>query len=253
MIPRLLLLLVLCVPASAQTGPCATVTGPKLPNLVTFAQTSKQTAFQSTETFAADSCPVQEGAITAGTHRLLRFDSVIGNVGQADLTLGYPPDCGNLYEFDACHGHYHVTFATVYRLWTEAGYDDWVLRRNLNESEDSFTNQSVLLGAEANGDLVRSHKQGFCFIDTVRLKGTPEFTRNEFGVRVLTSHFRHCFDNQGLTIGYGDSYGALLDGQWLVIDGIAADWYVIEIHANPKLVLPESDYTDNSSAARIRL
>lgn len=253
MTPRLLLVLLFVITANAQTGPCATVTGPQLPNLISFAQVSKQSAFVSMETFTDTDCSVVEGGVTSGTHRLLRFDSQIGNVGSVDLVLGYPPDCGNLYVFDPCHGHYHVNFATVYRLWTTAGYDQWVTQRDMTRPMSDPYNASLLDAAESTGQLIRSHKQGFCFIDSVRLGGTPAFTKNEFGVRVSTSHFQHCYNNQGLTAGYGDLYGALLDGQFFVVDTVAPGWYVIEVQANPEQILPESSFTDNSSGARVRL
>ena len=252
-----LIFLILLVPhlCFAQTGPCATVIGPKLPNLVSEAQVSKQSSFISVETFSSTDCSVVEsgGALTPGTHTLLRFDSQIDNVGQADLFLGYPPNCPSLYYFDNCHGHYHITFATVYRLWTETGFANWQANRDLSRPMSDPYNQQLLDSAEAVGSLIRSHKQGFCFKDTVRLGGTPEYTRNEFGVRVLTKHFDSCYDDQGLTVGYGDKYGALLDGQFFVVDTVAPGWYIIEIQANPEHVLPESGYLDNISSSRVRL
>ncbi len=251
---RLLLILTLsATPAFAQLGPCATPIGPLLPNIVSFANVSKQSQFISTETFAADSCSVSDGEVTPGTHTLLRFTSQTGNIGQADINIGNPANCTSLFEFSACHNHYHIHGYTAYRLWTETGYSNWVANRDLSQPITGTNNETLLTLAQLSGDLIVSHKQGFCLIDTERLSGTPAYTRNEYGVRVSTSHYDRCYDNQGLSIGYGDSYGALLDGQYLVIDGLLPGWYMLEIQANPEQVLPESSYTDNSSAARIRI
>lgn len=245
-------LVALFVSADAQVGPCGTPIGPLLPNLVAYANVSKATAFVSIETFSDTHCSVMEGEITAGTHKLLRFTSRTGNIGEADLNIGSPTNCPGLFEYSVCHGHYHVRGYTAYRLWTQTGYDNWVMQRDLSQPVTGTSNQQILNMAEMAGQLVTSHKQGFCLKDTTRLSGTPEYTRNEYGVRILTSHFRSC-NEQGLTVGWGDEYVSSLDGQYVVIDWIVPGWYVLEIHANPDHLLPESSYTDNSSAASTKI
>ncbi|MEQ1858935.1 MAG: lysyl oxidase family protein [Chthoniobacteraceae bacterium] len=71
--------------------------------------------YLTTESFTAADCEVDEGLITAGTHRLLRFNTQTRNVGSQDLVLGDPagnPD----FEFQACHGHYHFRGFASYQL-----------------------------------------------------------------------------------------------------------------------------------------
>ena len=48
-------------------------------------------AYEKIEAFTEEDCEVQEGMITAGTHRLLRFSTESRNIGGADLVLA-PPD-----------------------------------------------------------------------------------------------------------------------------------------------------------------
>ena len=72
------------------------------------------------ETFAANSCDVQEGSITAGTRKLLRFTTQSRNVGTADLVLGNPAN-NSQFEFGSCHGHYHFRSFAQYRLLDGAG------------------------------------------------------------------------------------------------------------------------------------
>lgn len=94
-------------------------------------------------TFAADSCEVQEACVTApGDRRLLYFNTLVWNVGTADLYFGDP--VGNpAYELSPCHGHYHLRGFAAYELLDPTG--------------------SVV---------VSGHKQGFCVQDSESLPGT---------------------------------------------------------------------------------
>src|SRR6266545_5027498 len=71
--------------------------------------------------FEAGDCELDEGTVGGtGYRRLLRFDTVIMNMGDADLLVGDPTDPSNPYsgnfEFAACHGHYHNKGFSDYRL-----------------------------------------------------------------------------------------------------------------------------------------
>lgn len=74
----------------------------------------------TTETFAANACEIEEGTITAGTHKLLRFNTQTRNIGTADLALGNPATSGS-FEWGACHGHYHFRSFAQYRLLDSTG------------------------------------------------------------------------------------------------------------------------------------
>lgn len=98
--------------------------------------------------FAADECALQEGAVgSPGNRRILLFDTTILNAGDGDLVVGNRADPDNLYaqlfEYAACHRHYHIRDFSVYEL--------------LNPAD-----QSVVVAA---------HKQGFCFRDNLRYGG----------------------------------------------------------------------------------
>lgn len=88
--------------------------------------------------FDNDPCALQEGAVGgAGLRRILRFDAVVLNSGDADLVVGDRTDPNNpfapLFEFAACHEHFHIRDFSVYEL--------------LN------SDRTIVLA---------SHKQGFC-------------------------------------------------------------------------------------------
>jgi hypothetical protein len=73
------------------------------------------------QSFTEDDCEVQEGFTTAGTHTLLRFDTETRNIGGGDLVLPDPETRPDLFEFAACHGHFHFKGFASYRLLDSGG------------------------------------------------------------------------------------------------------------------------------------
>ena len=143
---------------------------------------------------AADQCVHQEGAIGGfGWRRLMVFDVVIVNAGDADLVIGDRSDPNNPYAgafyLDPCHGHFHMKDFSEYRL----RYQD--------------------------GNLAGTgRKQGFCFEDSFKFTDHP-------------SNGYHC-GNQGITSGWGDWYYKQLPGQWIDVTGLAEGDYVLEVEIN---------------------
>jgi hypothetical protein len=66
-------------------------------------------------TFSTGACEVVEGCTSAGTRRLLAFDTETRNIGTADLVLGNPAN-NPLFEFAPCHNHYHFRDFATYQL-----------------------------------------------------------------------------------------------------------------------------------------
>jgi hypothetical protein len=111
----------------------------------------------TTETFATTACEIEEGTITAGPHKLLRFNTQTRNLGTADLVLGSPASSG-LFHWGGCHGHYHFRSFAQYRL-----LDD-------------------------TGAVVRNGKKvGFCLMDTTRVQAganpSPRYTCSQQGIQ----------------------------------------------------------------------
>jgi hypothetical protein len=96
--------------------------------------------------FAADDCEVLEGAVGGvGVRRLLRFDTKVRNLGTEDCVIGdpaapEPPIPPDAFEFDACHGHYHLEGFAQYEL------------RHLDGTLAAI-----------------GHKQSFCITDSVQV------------------------------------------------------------------------------------
>ncbi len=238
---------VLCFIASglqAQLGPCAVPIGPDLPDLIVDAHFLKTQMYVTEETFSAAGCTVREGCVTEpGTHLLLRFNSTTPNIGKADLFIGDPHACiGDLFRFSECHQHLHFQEYSDYRLWTLAGYERWVARRDLSSPTNSGRNAQLLEQARERGDLLVGRKQGFCIIDILPF---------QFGdIIPAPPKYQSCGSFQGLQVGWADQYVPLLSCQFVQVTDLKEGDYVLEDHVNPEQLLPESDYTNNSSAVR---
>jgi hypothetical protein len=91
---------------------------------------------------------VVEGCTVPGSRKLLRFDFLCWNAGDADLPVGNPANHPEWFEFSPCHGHFHLKDFNGYKLIDCAGRE------------------------------VAGNKQAFCMIDLQRISGTspPRFT-----------------------------------------------------------------------------
>ena len=114
-----------------------------------------------------------------------------------------------------------------------------------------------LRGLGKRGVALRARKAGFCLGDGFRarvqrpLAGAPTkrvFTRgcgrDAPGLSRLV---------EGISVGYGDVYGAGLTGQSFDVTGLAVGDYVVVHRVNPGRRLRESDYANNVASLRVRL
>jgi hypothetical protein len=186
-------------------------------------------------------CSAEEGDVTPGVRRIMRFTVMTPNIGSADVTIGDPnvhvANNDGLFEFATCHNHYHFRHYASYEL----------------------------IGA--NGQVWKAAKRGFCMLDT---DPNPAY----FGQAPKAGKYRSCGGigipgNQGITAGWADTYRFTLAGQYFVLDGgdgqppVPPGNYRIRITVNPAFQaekgeacpnvdasrlchqLPESDYTNN--------
>lgn len=167
------------------------------------------------ENLTSTACSVQEGEVTPGVRRLIRFTVMTPNVGDTDIALGDPnvhvAAHDGLYEFAACHHHYHFKHYAKYELLDPA-----------------------------TGFVWRAAKRGFCMLDT---DPNPAF----FGQPPRNPRFRSCGavgvpGNQGISSGWADTYRFFLGGQYFVLDGgdgqpeVPPGNYVIRITVNPGFI-----------------
>jgi hypothetical protein len=221
---------------------------PRLPDLIVREDTLGDQWLVREENLAANFCSVIEGGVTPGLRKVLRFTVMTANVGQADLFVGDPnsPENADLFEFAECHHHHHFKNYATYELVDPA-----------------------------TGRVWRAAKRGFCMLDT---DPNPAW----MGQPPRQWRFRSCGaigipGNQGISVGWTDTYRFFLGGQYFVLDGgdgqpvVPAGTYIIRITANPGYArkgnqacpqidsnglchtLPESDYSNNVGIAYINI
>ena len=188
-----------------------------LPDLVVDSRATQNNWVTRVEDFPANFCSVQEGGVTPGTHKVIRFTVTTPNVGDADVFVGSPlshmdpngdgsfADQDGLFEFATCHAHFHFQHYAAYRL------------------------------IDASGKQWKSAKAGFCMLDT-----DPYNVNKGDG----TWSYRNCGTDtrdgfQGISDGWADTYMFFLGGQYFVLDGgdgqpvVPPGTYTIEVEVNP--------------------
>jgi hypothetical protein len=192
-----------------------------LPDLIVEPKMTQNSWRVKDEFLGAGFCSVEEGNITPGDHRVLRFSVMTPNIGDADVFVGDPiahmdpngdgnfADQDGMFEFATCHNHFHFKNYATYRL----------IRDNGDGTETVW----------------RSAKRGFCMLDTDPYNtgaGDGNWTYRSCGTTTL-----HGF--QGVSKGWADTYRWFLAGQYFVLDGgdgqldVPPGTYDIEIHVNP--------------------
>lgn len=192
------------------------------------------------ENLDASFCSVEEGGITPGLRRLVRFTVMTPNIGDADIHIGDPSDHvaadDGLFEFASCHNHYHFRHYATYELVDPATNHVW-----------------------------RAAKRGFCMLDT---DPNPAW----LGQPARSNQYRSCGTtdapgHQGISAGWADTYRFFLGGQYFVLDGgdgqppVPPGTYVIRVTVNVPAAgepcreldtatglchqLPESNYENN--------
>ncbi|MXQ14586.1 lysyl oxidase family protein [Microvirga makkahensis] len=165
-----------------------------------------------TETFSSDSGDVKDGAVTPGTHTVLRFDTIITNMGTNDFVVGDPEDHPNWFEWSTSHNHYHF--------------------RKFNQ----YTLTDIETGKKFEGA-----KQSFCLEDTIQVS-TASSVRDQ--------PFFTC-SNQGISAGWADVYHDRLPGQYIVIDGIPNGTYKLTITVDYGTMIPETNEQNNTVEATL--
>jgi hypothetical protein len=161
-------------------------------------------------------CSVMESCVQApGIRRLLHFSVVTPNLGTADLFLGKPGSLADLFEYSSCHDHYHFQGYALYRLLDSAG-------------------QVVLTG----------RKRAFCLEDFERQDDPPLTTRKQP---------RYTCENQGISVGWTDTYANGLKCQFLDITDLAPGQYTLEVTVNPDRFFPELSYDNNVATAPVEI
>lgn len=213
--------------ASSKTNDISRVDFDGLPDLVVDQQATQQHWVVRTEKLPAEFCSVQEGNVTPGLRRLIRFTVTTPNIGDADVYVGDPlkhmdpngdgsfADSDGMFEFASCHQHFHFRNYARYSLIEK-------------------------VGANGEGRTWRTAKKGFCMLDTdpnptsTYSNEQPAGDRNFYACGTNTLH-----GFQGVSHGWADTYIFFLGGQFFVLDGgdgqpvVPPGDYWIKVEVNP--------------------
>lgn len=166
-----------------------------------------------TENFPGDSHDIADGCVTAGLHRVMRFDFLTHNKGDTDLVVGNPADHPEWFVLSASHGHYHLIDFNQFQLY------------------------------DADGNpTAKGAKQAFCLEDIE--KKDPN---------AGPAQFLDCNTNQGVTAGWADLYDKSLPCQYIVIDGLPDGDYTMLSTTNAKKLFPEDTFDDNTICTGLRI
>jgi len=210
-------------PALSQTEVAAAT--PLLPNLTPLPARDLRITWEggqrllkfTTTSWNAGSGPLElrPGAIDTGSGKQQLIQRVYNNDSTyADSTIIA------WMEWHPTHNHFHVSDYAIYTL------------------QPVFASgQSARTGA----------KTTFCIIDTDRVNlKLPDAPKR--------AAYTTCgLDRQGMSVGWGDSYGYWLAGQSLAIEGLLDGDYVLKIEIDPKHHLLEAGTTDNISTVNLRI
>lgn len=166
------------------------------------------------QTFSASDHDVQDGCVTPGSHKLLRFDFLSHNAGDADLVVGSPAARPDLFVWSTAHGHYHLKDFNQFLFFDAAGALATV-----------------------------GYKQAFCAIDIERISSTAS----------ASGRFHDCNSNQGISAGWADVYNKFLPCQFIVIDGLPNGDYTLQSTTNTQHKVGEDCYGDNTIWTGLRI
>ncbi len=186
-----------------------------LPDLVVDADRLANEILFDSETFTDASCAVVEACVGGtGERDLLRFSVEAVNQGQVTLAVPPPEERPDLFQYSACHGHYHFDGFAEYALVDEEG-------------------EVVVPG----------RKQAYCMEDTQQVLQGPNVACNK----------AYDCSNQGIQAGWSDLYGNALDCQWLDITDVPAGDYFLRVTVNPNRAFEEISVGNNTTTVPVTI
>jgi hypothetical protein len=192
--------------AGIGTGKCP------LPDLTVSTSALKASVGFGPITIPPSSCEVREGCVDLpGTRNTLHFEVATPNIGSADLVLGSPlgpaAQLGSGFVYSRCHQHYHFAGYALYQLLDATG-----------------------------AEVLRGKKRAFCLEDFAPL--------DSFALPHRMDAKYDC-NNQGISIGWVDSYYNGLSCQYMDTSGVPPGHYTLRVTVNPDRVFPELRYDNN--------
>jgi hypothetical protein len=185
-------------------------------------------------------------------HRLLRYTATMVNIGPGALEVrGSRASTSDriavvqrVYNDD---GTFSDVSKPITMQYAGDGHDHW---HSLNMEGGRLVRlDNTKVGALA--------KHGFCFFDNVAfqlsLPGAPSSPVYDTGNSCAMGNPDALRVNMGLSIGWGDMYPASTNYQWIDVTGLPNGTYRLSATADPRHLVSEASYTNNSASARIKI
>ena len=151
----------------------------------------------------------------------MTVDQTIDRAGQAPLVAPIP-------------GHMQYVVSPDHRHWHYLRFDRYMLRH-----------------AGSITAVVADKKTGFCLGDDYKISkppaGSPPYSVFVGRCGLKQPGLLHV--SEGISVGYGDSYSAFLEGQSLPLDGLANGRYVLVHEVNVDHSIKERSYANDAASA----
>jgi len=190
--------------------------------------------------------------VTTTGHRLLRFTTMIVNIGDGPFetraarrstSVSSMRVKQRIYDTD---GGYRVVSTPTVARYSGDGHDHWHV-------QGVATYELFTAGVQGNA-LARSSKVGFCFFDTrpyrLSLPMAPamrHYAQGGCGDRDSLSV------RNGISVGWGDRYGVELRYQAIDVTALPAGEYLLKVTADPSEYFAELREQNNCNWTRVRL
>ncbi|PWT75020.1 MAG: hypothetical protein C5B60_05945 [Chloroflexi bacterium] len=187
-------------------------------------------------------------------HRLLRYTATLVNVGAGPLELnGTRPDTST------------TDMTVTQRIYNSAGgYVDMASPLVMYYAGDGHNHwhtkdiEGGVLTRLSNGHPVGTlAKEGFCFSDggkhDLALPGAPQSAVYVVPPSCSPGNPAALSTGMGLSVGWSDTYVASVVLQWIDITGLPNGRYMLTATANPNDQAIESDYSNNSTWAKLQI
>jgi hypothetical protein len=199
---------------------------------------------------------IKQDTTTIPGHRLLRYTSTIVNVGVGHVEVeGTRPDTSTptmsvtqrIYN-GPCDCDWTDVPTGTHAFWGGDGHNHWHL----------FEMAGAVLTPFGGGAHVgTSAQEGFHFSDDtpfdLSLPNAPQSKRYRACLGNTSCKPDALFIAEGIAVGWGNLYPAAFMFQWIDITGVANGKYVLTVTADPHGYLQESDTTNNTASAVVRI
>lgn len=198
-----------------------------------------------------DGCYLDE-RVRKAAERCLRFDGIVGNIGDGPLELAYGLDVSRYElvaqqrifysdgsykdrfatrtEYHPNHSHFHVEDFYVATLWRSRKSGGRLGKRPVSSSD----------------------KNGFCPEDSDRIDNST-LTGSSYSCTFESGREPSRVQVVGISAGWKDIYGFNLPDQFVEISGIPDGYYALQLEIDPDDVFEESDETNNLMCVVVRL